>query len=98
MPWHAVMRGLPSLIRCCANAGAGLCSKLAPLVTLPACRNLVLLNKGIGATNSGIFSACAEKLVPQVGSGVYYVACSRRPHGTQRCLPGSLIAAPTSAE
>jgi hypothetical protein len=31
-----------------------------------ACRDHVLLNKGIGGTTSGIFSVCAEALVPPV--------------------------------
>jgi hypothetical protein len=30
------------------------------------CRGHALLNKGIGATNSGLFSVCFDKLVPQV--------------------------------
>ncbi len=34
---------------------------------LPFCRDHVLVNKGVGATSSGIFSACIEHMLPQVG-------------------------------
>ena len=47
-----------------------LCSRIAgskPAVSpLLQCRDHVLVNKGIGATSSGIFAACTERMVPNV--------------------------------
>jgi len=42
------------------------CQRVHLPVCLPVCRDHKLINKGVGATSSGIFAACAEQMVPEV--------------------------------